>query len=330
MADGRSAPVRAAAVNAGPPAGTGLRVRRPRRGSRLGRREAVAGYLFIAPALVGLLGLTAFPIGFAFYISLTNYNFIQMQFVGMQNYSQLLQDPLFWKSLEVTWYYVVVSLPLSIAVGLVLAMLLNRKIPAIGLFRTIYYLPSLVGGVAVSLLFLWLFNPSLGLINYLLSQVHISGPQWIYSEGWVIPAMVLMSLWGVGGSMLINLAALQGVPTEVVESARIDGASPWRVTRHITLPLISPVILFNLVLGMIGSFQIFTQAYVMTSGGPDNASLFYVLYLYENAFEFFKMGYASAMAWIMLVMLLLLTLLVFRSSQAFVFYQSEMRRGGEA
>ncbi len=330
MAHGRSAPVRAAAVNAGPPAGTGLRVRRPRRGSRLGRREAVAGYLFIAPALVGLLGLTAFPIGFAFYISLTNYNFIQMQFVGMQNYSQLLQDPLFWKSLEVTWYYVVVSLPLSIAVGLVLAMLLNRKIPAIGLFRTIYYLPSLVGGVAVSLLFLWLFNPSLGLINYLLSQVHISGPQWIYSEGWVIPAMVLMSLWGVGGSMLINLAALQGVPTEVVESARIDGASPWRVTRHITLPLISPVILFNLVLGMIGSFQIFTQAYVMTSGGPDNASLFYVLYLYENAFEFFKMGYASAMAWIMLVMLLLLTLLVFRSSQAFVFYQSEMRRGGEA
>ncbi len=305
-----------------------LRLRRPRL-SRPARREALAGYLFITPALVGLLGLTAFPIGFAFYISLTNYNFIQMQYVGLQNYIQLFQDPLFWQSLEVTWYYVVVSLPLSIVVGLALAMLLNRKIPAIGLFRTVYYLPSLVGGVAISLLFLWLFNPSFGLINYLLSLIHIKGPLWIYSETWVIPAMILMSLWGVGGSMLINLAALQGVPTEIVDAARIDGASPWQITRHVTLPLISPVILFNLVLGMIGSFQIFTQAYVMTSGGPDNASLFYVLYLYENAFEFFKMGYASAMAWVMLVMLLLLTLLVFRSSQAWVFYQSEIRREGD-
>ena len=299
--------------------------RRGRRGPRLGRREAIAGYLFITPAMVGLVGLIAFPVLFAFYVSLTNYNFIHMNFVGLANYTKLLHDPLFWKSLGVTWYYVLISIPLNLAVGLALAMLLNRKIPGIGVFRTIYYLPSLVGGVAVSLLFLWLLNPNFGLINYLLSLVHIHGPQWLFSETWVIPAMILMSLWGVGGSMLINLAALQGVPTELEEAARIDGASRARIIWHITLPMISPVILFNLILGIIGSFQIFTQAYVMTSGGPNNASMFYVLYLYDNAFEFFKMGYASAMAWIMLVMLLLLTLLVFRSSGAWVFYQSEIR-----
>lgn len=302
--------------------------RRPRRRSRLGRREAVAAYLFITPAMIGLVGLIAFPILFALYISFTDYNFIHMHFIGFANYRKLLHDPLFWRSLGVTWYYVLVSIPLNLVVGLALAMLLNRKLRGIGLFRTIYYLPSLVGGVAVSLLFLWLLNPNFGLINYLLSLVHIHGPQWLYSEVWVIPAMILMSLWGVGGSMLINLAALQGVPTELEEAARIDGASRARVVWHITLPMISPVILFNLILGIIGSFQIFTQAYVMTGGGPDNASLFYVLYLYQNAFEFFKMGYASAMAWLLLVMLLVLTLLVFRSSGAWVFYQSEIRGGG--
>lgn len=295
----------------------------------MARREAIAGYLFIAPALLGLVGIIAFPIGFALYISFTNYNFIQMHFVGLQNYTTLIHDPLFWKSLGVTWYYVLVSIPLNLACGLILALLLNRKMRSIGVFRTIYYLPSLVGGVAISLLFLWLFNPSFGLINYLLSVVHIKGPLWIFSEAWVIPAMILMSVWGVGGSMLINLAALQGVPSELGEAARIDGATPVRTFFKVTLPLISPVILFNLVLGIIGSFQIFTQAYVMTSGGPDNASLFYVLYLYENAFEFFKMGYASAMAWVMLVMLLVVTLLIFRSSQVWVFYQSELRQGRE-
>ncbi len=320
-----------ALVYAGSQPGASLLVGRQRgagRRNRLGRREAMAGYLFITPAMVGLVGLIAFPVLFALYISFTNYNFIHMQFVGLHNYSKLVQDPLFWKSLGVTWYYVLVSIPLNLVVGLALAMLLNRKTRGIGIFRTVYYLPSLVGGVAVSLLFLWLLNPNFGLINYLLSLVHVQGPQWIFSETWVIPAMILMSLWGVGGSMLINLAALQGVPTELTEAARIDGASRPRILWHITLPMISPVILFNLIMGIIGSFQIFTQAYVMTSGGPNNASLFYVLYLYENAFEFFKMGYASAMAWVMLVMLLVLTLLVFRSSNAWVFYQSELQRGG--
>jgi multiple sugar transport system permease protein len=237
----------------------------------------------------------------------------------------MLRDPFFWQSLRVTVTYTVLAVPLGLVAGLAVAMLLNQKIKGLSIYRTIYYLPSLVGGVAVSLLWMWIFNPQFGVLNWLLSLVGIKGPQWIFSQHWVIPSFVLMSLWGIGGGMIIYLAGLQGIPTDLYDAAAIDGAGSVRTFRSVTLPMLTPVLFFNLVIGIIGSFQIFTQAFVMTSGGPNNASLFYVLYLYQNAFQYFYMGYASALAWVLFLIVVVLTALVFRSSPMWVFYEGELR-----
>ncbi len=192
------------------------------------------------------------------------------------------------------------------------------------LANRILYLPSVISGVAVSLLWMWIFNSDFGLLNYLLWKLfRIEGPAWIMNKHWVVPSLIMMSLWGIGGGIVIYLARLQGIPTELYEAAEIDGANGWQRLLHITIPMMTPVIFFNLIMGVINSFQVFTQAYVMTGGGPHNASLFYVLYLYRNAFKYFRMGYASALAWILFLMLLLLTLLVLKSASWWVYYESE-------
>lgn len=292
------------------------------RGRNLTRREALECYLFISPVCIGLLVFTIGPILASFYFSFTEYNIIRTpKWVGLGKFHDLIQDELFWQSLKVTSLYVVMHLPVSLVLALGIALLMNQKVRGIIFFRTVYYLPSVVSGVAVALLWMWIFNPEFGILNTLLALVNIQGPAWLFDEHWSLPAIALMSLWGVGGSMLIYLAGLQGIPSELYEAAEIDGASRWRRFWFITLPLLSTVILFNLVMGLIASFQEFTPAYVMTSGGPNFSTLFYNYYLYENAFEYLYMGYASAMAWVLLVIVLILTLLVFKSSPMWVFYQ---------
>lgn len=289
------------------------------------RREAIAGYIFIAPAVLGLLFFTAGPMLASLYLSFTRYDLVTVKWAGLQNYQFLVSDPLFWQSLKVTVVYTIFAVPLGLIAGLCVALLLNQKVKGLSLYRTIYYLPSLVGGVAVSLLWMWIFNPQFGVLNWLLSLFHIKGPQWIFSPSWVIPSFIIMSLWGIGGGMIIYLAGLQGIPTDLYDAASIDGAGAWRAFRSVTIPMLTPVLFFNLIIGVIGSFQIFTQAYVMTGGGPENASLFYVLYLYQNAFQYFHMGYASSLAWVLFLIIIVLTALVFKSSPMWVFYQGQVR-----
>lgn len=292
----------------------------------LARREAIECYLFISPVCVGLLAFTIGPILASFYFSFTEYNIIRPpEWVGLRQFRELMRDELFWQSLKVTGLYVVMHLPVSLVLALGIALLMNQKVRGIVFFRTVYYLPSVISGVAVALLWMWIFNPEFGILNTLLAFVNIQGPAWLFDEHWSLPAIALMSLWGVGGSMLIYLAGLQGIPSELYEAAEIDGASRGHRFWFITLPLLSTVILFNLVMGLIASFQEFTPAYVMTRGGPNFSTLFYNYYLYENAFEYLYMGYASAMAWILLVIVLILTLLVFKSSPMWVFYQERQK-----
>lgn len=292
------------------------------------RREILYFYIFISPWIIGFLLFMAGPILASAVLSFTSYDAIHLpSFIGLKNYTDLATDELFWQSLKVTTVYTLVSVPLGIVLSVLVAMLLNQKIPFLAFFRAVYYLPSVISGVAVALLWMWIFNPDFGLLNWTLSTfLHIQGPQWLFSEQWVLPALITMSLWGIGGGIVLYLAGLQGVPTELYEAANIDGANALRRFWHVTLPMISPVILFSLITGMIASFQTFTQINIMTQGGPHYASLFYIYYLWQNAFgaSFIDLGYASAMAWILFVLVLLLTLLALRSSRLWVYYE-----GGE-
>lgn len=263
-------------------------------------------------------------------LSFTNYPILNPSsttFVGAANYDRALNDPVLAHSFVVTLFYAAIAVPADLVLGLILAMVLNTRARGVGFFRTVFLLPVMIAGtggasVAVALLFLWLFQPQFGLLNYLLGLVNIPPQLWVASSREVVPALALMSLWGVGRSMLIYLAALQGVSTDVLSAAQLDGASSWRRFWQITLPLITPAILFNLVLDIIGALQTFTQAYVVTAGGPGDASLFYLLYLFRNAFTYFDMGYASALAWILFAFTSLLTVLLFRSARFWVFYGS--------
>jgi multiple sugar transport system permease protein len=292
------------------------------------RKEGLFFYIFISPWIVGFLIFLAGPIVASAYFSLTTYDVINPpQFLGLQNYTDLASDDLFWQSLKVTTIYSLVSVPLDLAVALGVAILLNQRIPFVAFFRTIFYLPTVISGVALSVLWLWILNPSFGLLNWALWRfLHIQGPEWIFSETWVLPAFILMSLCGIGGSMVLFLGGLQGVPTALYEAASIDGAHALRRFWHITLPAISPVLLFTMITGTIASFQTFTQVSVMTQGGPHYASLFYIYYLWQNAFggSTIDMGYASAMAWILFVLVMLLTLAALASSRIWVYYE-----GGE-
>jgi multiple sugar transport system permease protein len=298
------------------------------KGRKIGRqalREERYFYLFVSPWLIGFIVFMTGPVLASLFFSFNYYDVVTPpRWNGLGNYVNLFADDLFWQALKVTAIYSVGSVALGIVASLGIALLLNRNIRGVAVFRTIFYLPSVISGVAVSLLWMWILNSDFGILNYLLWKIfRIEGPSWIMSRQWVIPSMIIMSLWGIGGSIVIYLARLQGIPTEFYEAAEIDGAGSWRKLTNITLPLMTPVIFFNLITGIIGSFQVFTQAYVITDGGPNNASLFYVLYLYRNAFKYWKMGYASALAWVFFLILLVLTALVFRASSRWVYYEAE-------
>lgn len=297
--------------------------------SKTSLRDNVEGYLFILPWIIGFLTFTLGPMVASFYLSFTQWDlFTSPTFVGLSNYVRLFTaDPKFWQSLKVTSLYSIFSIPLRLTVGLGLAILLNQKLYGRAMFRTIFYLPAVVSGVAVSLLWKWIFNSDFGVLNVILRALHLPTPDWLGDPKMVLPAYILMSAWGVGGIMVIFLAGLQDVPRHLYEAAEIDGAGTIAKFTRITLPMLSPVIFFNLVMGLIGAFQTFTEAYIIGGG---NESLFYVLYLYQNAFRFFQMGYASALAWVLFLIIFALTLLVFRSSAAWVYYESEVKGGGKA
>jgi multiple sugar transport system permease protein len=279
------------------------------------RREALAGYMFVGPAVFGFLAFAAFPLILAFYYSFTDFNMLTAShWVGLRNYSDLFtNEPYLGTAVVNTLYYTLLVVPLGIVCGLALAILLNQKIPAMSIFRTLYYLPSIMPTVAASVLWIWLFDPNSGLLNMMLGWFGVRGPYWLADPNWSKPALVIMSLWGVGGSMVLYLAGLQGVPQELYDAADIDGANRWRRFRHITVPMISGVLFFTLVTGFIGAFQVFTQAYIMTGGGPLFSTYFYMLMLYHYAFMNFQMGYASAMALVLFVVILALTIVVFKT-----------------
>jgi multiple sugar transport system permease protein len=284
-------------------------------------KREIIGYAFIGPWLIGFLLFTAFPFLASIYLSFTRYNVVAAPvWVGTANYRMLGADALFWKSLGVTFRYALVAIPLGIVAGVGLALLLNQEIGGISLYRTIFYLPSIVPTVATSVVFLWTLNPQIGLVNGLLRNWGIVGPAWLQEKAWAPWSLVFMSLWGVGGSMVIYLAGLKDIPSHLYEAALIDGASAWQRVCHITLPMLTPVIFFNLIMGVIGTFQYFTEAYIMTQGGPEDSTLFYALYLFQRAWRYLDMGYASAMAWVLFLVIMLLTGLIFRTQRRWVHY----------
>jgi len=297
---------------------------------KINTRHNLNGLLFASPYIIGLICFIAYPIGASFYYSFTDYSVVAPpEWVGIGNYTDLfLKDELFWISLWNTVLYTMMVVPFGIIIGVSLALLLNTKIKFIAVYRTIYFLPVLVPAVAGAILWMWVMNPQYGLMNYLLDRLfRIKGPGWYADMTWAKPTYVLLSLWGIGYAVVIYLAGLQDVPQELYESAEIDGATVWHKIRHITLPMITPAVLFNLIMGVIGAFQFFTPAYLMTQGlgGPANRALFYNLYLYRMAFLFLRMGNASAMAWILLIMVLIATLTLFKSSARWVYYRGELR-----
>jgi multiple sugar transport system permease protein len=300
----------------------------PKRVSARGREDLRNGLLFASPWLIGLVVFIAYPIAASLYYSFCSYDAIRpARWVGLRNYQQMLfDDPLFWKSLGNTLYMAAFGLPIGLVASLGVALLLNQKVRGIAFYRTLYFLPSITPVVATSILWLWLLNPEIGLINILLGKVGITNaPAWLQDPLWAKPALILMGLWGAGGGMVIYLAGLQDVPESLYEAAKLDGAGRLALFRHVTLPMLSPVILFNLIMGLIGSFQYFTQVYVMTggTGNPEDSTLFFALHLFNRAFTDFRMGYASAMAWVLFIITLLCATLVFRSSARWVYYAGE-------
>ncbi len=297
----------------------------------LEKRRWLWAYAFISPWLIGFTIFTLGPMLISLYYSFTDFNIIDAPvWTGVDNYRKVFfEDPLFWHSLKRTLYFAALALPLGLAFGFFLAILLNQDVPGVNLWRTMFFLPSVIAGVAVAILWVRIFNPQVGILNpFLENFLGIQNPPgWLSDPDWAIPSLVLISLWGIGGSMIIYLAGLQGIPTTLYEVAKIDGANAWQRFRFVTLPLMTPVIFYNLVLGLIASFQYFTEVYVATSGdgGPVRSTLVYNLYLYQTAFRFFDMGYASALAWVLFLIVLGATLLVFRSSAMWVFYEAEAK-----
>ncbi|GGD95932.1 carbohydrate ABC transporter permease [Paenibacillus nasutitermitis] len=292
------------------------------------KREERSFWIFIAPWFIGFVLFTGGPILISLLLSFSEYNVISPpKFIGFDNFNVLFHDKLFYKSLFVTVYYSLLAVPFTILSSLVLAVLLNQKIRGQTLLRTLYYAPSIISGVAVSFLWSWLLNPQFGVVNSLLYDwFGVEGPGWFTSTATVVPSMVLMQLTASGGTMVIFLAALQSLPADLFEAASIDGSGKFRMFVRITLPLISPVILFNTIICIIESLQVFTQAYVITKGGPDWGSYFYVYYLFDTAFKQFRMGYASAQAWILFAIIFTLTLVTLRGSKRFVHYEYDSKR----
>jgi multiple sugar transport system permease protein len=308
-------------------AGAGLGQAKPGRRMSQRTRDNIAGFLFISPWLLHFFALIAFAMIFSLGISLTETDLLTgYKFVGVSNYTRMWNDELFWKSLRVTAYYTFTLVPLSIVIALSIALLMNQKVAAQGIWRTLYYLPSVVQGVAVAILWGYVLNPRFGLLNLGLARLGIEGPRWLFSEQWAVPGFILMGLWGAGGAMLLYLAGLQGIPTTLYEAAQIDGANSWHRFWYVTIPMLTPTIYFNLLINIIGSFQVFTQAYVLTQGGPNNATLTQVLYLYRKGFQDFQFGYASALAWALFLIIMVFTIFVVRSSESWVHYEGELKR----
>ncbi len=290
------------------------------------RKLAVWGVLFASPWIVGLLIFHMYPLLMSAYYSFTSYSILESgSWVGLENYALLAQDDIFLKSILNTLYFTFIFVPLSIIVGVGMSIVLNMKIRGQGIYRTLFFMPSLVPPVATTIIWLWLLNPQFGLVNYWLEQIGISGPPWIGSEQWSKPSLILMSLWGVGQAIVIYLAGLQDISQEYYDAADVDGANVWQRMSYITLPLLTPVIFFNLIMGTIGALQNFVLPFMLSNGQgtPANSMMFYVMYLYINAFSYLKMGYASAMAWILFIIVVLLTALIFWSQKRWVHYQGK-------
>jgi len=308
--------------------------------------EAISAYLFIMPWIVGFVLFMGGPILFSLCLSFAHWDGISglgnIQWVGLENFRAMGSDPRFPKAVYNTFIFTVASVPLSMIGGILVALLMNQKLKGIAFFRTIFYLPSVTAGVASAFLWFFIFQPDYGLLNYsirLIAQftnffIHLAlpfdlpvkGPQWLADPAWVHSAYVIMTLWGVGASMVIYLAGLQGIPEQLYEAADIDGASSWQQFLNVTLPMLSPVIFFNLILTVIGSFQIFTQAFILSggNGSPADAALYYVLYVYQEAFRLFNFGYASALAWLLFVVVLLVTLVQFKFN-GWVYYEGDLK-----
>jgi multiple sugar transport system permease protein len=288
------------------------------------RREALTFYLCISPWLIGVAAFIVGPMLVSFGLSFTNWNlFSAPVFSGLHNYEQMLTDPLVGQSLKVTIGYTLLYVPTELIGGLALALLMNQRIRGIKIFRAIFYLPSVLSGVAYVIVWMWLLHPQAGLINTILRWFGIEGPRWLLNPGTALYALWMMSFWGLGRAAVIYLAGLQNVPREMLEAAAIDGANRVQTFARIVIPMLSPTIFFNLVLSIINTFQTFTSAFVATggTGSPLDSTLFYVLYLYRQAFVFNNMGYASALAWLLFVIILILTLLVVRTARRWVYYE---------
>jgi multiple sugar transport system permease protein len=300
---------------------------RRRRASPLARRKAIEGYLYISPFLIGFAVFTAYPLLASLYLSFTNYNLLTAPvWAGLENYSRAFSgDNLFWSSLGRTGQYALLVVPLGVLASLGAALLLTRGFPGTSVFRTFFFLPSITPIIASVLIWLWILQPSIGVLNYLLNLLHIPGPPWIQSTAWALPSLVMLSLWNTAGGsrMIVFLAGLQAVPVELYDAAKIDGANAWQRFRNVTLPLISPTIFFNVVISIIGALSVFSVAYIGTQGGPAYATYFYVYHLYTSAFQYSLMGYASALAWIFLLVVLTLTGIQFRLQNRWVYYAAE-------
>lgn len=312
------------ATDVAPPATPAAAPLRPSKRGRSGltKTEQRWGMLFALPAVLGFLIFTVGPMIASLIMSLTDWRIgAPARFTGVENYQRMASDDLFWKSLGVTTYYTLGSVPAVLIVGFFVAMLVNTGVRGKSLWRTIYYLPTLVPAVASAVLWIWIFNPDSGLLNSALESAGLPGSNWIYDERTAVPSLILMSTWGFGNAMVIFLAGLQGVPADLYEAVALDGGGAWAKFRHVTLPFMTPTIFYNLVTGVIGTFQAFNQAYIMTNGGPNNSTLFYIYYLYTKAFTDGEMGYASALAWVLFVIVLIVTVAMFRNARRWVFYE---------
>lgn len=285
------------------------------------------GLLFLSPWAIGFTVFIAGPMLASLVLSLTRYNIAEPpEFIGLQNYvTAFTEDQLFWPSLGRTFLFAIVAVPLGTMLSLLLALLLNQNLRGTAVYRTLYFLPSLTPAVAAAILWQWVLQPEVGIVNFLLAQAGLTGPPWLGSVEWAIPAIILIALWqNAGGNrMMIYLAGLQGVPQELYEAAEIDGASVWAQFRHVTLPMISPTVFFNMVLGVIGALKVFTIAFVATKGGPAYATWFFALHIYTQAFQYFEFGYAAALSWIFFVILLVFTVAQFWASKRWVYYAGE-------
>ncbi|HEY3057721.1 MAG TPA: sugar ABC transporter permease [Chloroflexota bacterium] len=293
-------------------------------GSPLRRQEAIAGYVAVMPWILGFLIFSAGPIVMSFVLMFMRWEVLTPPaWSGLDNFDRLIHDPVVPISLWNTFIYTILAVPLHLLAALAAALLLNVGVRGTNVYRVLIYLPSQMPVVASAILWFFIFSPTYGLANGILGWIGVAPQQWLYDVNLVKPSLVIMAVWSLGGAMIIFLAGLQGIPDALYEAARIDGAGAWRLFRHITVPLLSPTIFFNLIIGIIGSFQVFTNVLIMTDGGPGNSSLMFVLYIYRNAFQNFRMGYASLLAWVLFLIVLVLTVIQFRVSRSWVYYEAE-------